>query len=258
MEDLKKYKIFARNLTARADHIVRGNPITSRPEDGVENCFPGLEFDQRNLDKAFFPGLLFELHHSGGVILREFHPDSPASKFFTSDDINKGIFLIFLQGFFTSHLKGATPQRDIYQLGYPAGLDAWRIIRDVEPGEIAIALCDRTVYERMVHTPLDIDETVNTDTFGKWAENRTNRTESSPGVGTFTLLFDNRAIYLTSEGVIDPQYITPGDLTRSLCSPWQYDFADCGSSIGQRINRIWYLIKSSRKRCSIFNEEIVL
>ncbi|MFF3087130.1 hypothetical protein ACFVRB_19065 [Streptomyces nojiriensis] len=59
-------KIFPRNLTARADHVVRGNPAGSRPESGVDNCFPGLEFDQRNLDKCFFPGLTFDFHHGWG------------------------------------------------------------------------------------------------------------------------------------------------------------------------------------------------
>ena len=55
--NLQPMKLHARNLTARAAAVVRGNPVTTRPEDGVENCFPGLEFDQRNLDKVFLSGL---------------------------------------------------------------------------------------------------------------------------------------------------------------------------------------------------------
>ena len=35
------------------------------------------------------------------------------------------------------------------------------------------------------------------------------------------------ARYLDADGVIDPAEYRPGDLTRSLCSPWQYDFALC-------------------------------
>ena len=38
----------------------------------------------------------------------------------------------------------------------------------------------------------------------------------------------NRARYLNENGVIDPAEYIPGELTRSLCSPWQYDFALCG------------------------------
>src|SRR3954447_11982890 len=66
-----KYKIFPRNLTARADYIVPGNPTNSRPESGVDNCYPGLEFDQRNLDQRFFPGLVFYFHRADGARLVE-------------------------------------------------------------------------------------------------------------------------------------------------------------------------------------------
>lgn len=52
-------KIFPRNLTARAAHRVVGNPDVTRPEDAVANCYPGLESDNRNLDRRFFPGLVF-------------------------------------------------------------------------------------------------------------------------------------------------------------------------------------------------------
>ncbi|HSK41367.1 MAG TPA: hypothetical protein VK943_16505, partial [Arenibaculum sp.] len=74
-DNLTSRKIQPRNLTARADAVVRGNPVTTRPESGVENCYPGLEFDQRNLDKRFFPGLVFEFHSSGtGAFIRAVEP----------------------------------------------------------------------------------------------------------------------------------------------------------------------------------------
>ena len=63
---LKPFKLFPRNLTARADAVVRGNPVNSRPESGVENSWPGLEFDHRNLEKVFFPGLVFEYQDERG------------------------------------------------------------------------------------------------------------------------------------------------------------------------------------------------
>ena len=58
-------KIFPRNLTARAITSVIGNPATTRLESGVGNCFPGLEFDHRNLDRRFFPGLVVEFTANG-------------------------------------------------------------------------------------------------------------------------------------------------------------------------------------------------
>ena len=49
--------IFPRNLTARAATAAQkviGNPVTSRMESGVGNCFPGLEFDVESLILDFF------------------------------------------------------------------------------------------------------------------------------------------------------------------------------------------------------------
>ena len=59
-------KIFPRNLTARAERRVTGNPDSTRLESGVANCFPGLEFDHRNLDRRFFPGLVFDFNSNSG------------------------------------------------------------------------------------------------------------------------------------------------------------------------------------------------
>ena len=53
-------KIIPHNLTARAAYNVPGNPPSTRPESGVANCYPGLEYDHRNLDRRFFPGLVLE------------------------------------------------------------------------------------------------------------------------------------------------------------------------------------------------------
>ena len=59
-------KIFPRNLTARAERRTAGNPDNTRLESGVANCFPGLEFDHRNLDRRFFPGLVFDFNSNSG------------------------------------------------------------------------------------------------------------------------------------------------------------------------------------------------
>lgn len=218
-KDPTQYKLFPRNLTAHADFVVRGNPVTTRPESGVENCFPGLEFDQRNIDRAFFPGLKFEMHHTSGVILRSFDPMGPARSFFTEADIQRGVFLAFVHGGFASRTATVAPR--LLQLSAPAGLASWRWVHDIEPGPVAVVLCDRSAYDRLA----SIEDLVSR--VEQWLTERNNRRESSPA-GNFVLLFGERAAYLDAGGVIDPAMLTAGELTQSLCSPWQYDFADCG------------------------------
>lgn len=72
---LRDIKVFPRNLTARADEIVRGNSASTRPDSGVDNCYPGLEFDQRNLDRRFFPGLRLSFHRGDGALVDEIGAD---------------------------------------------------------------------------------------------------------------------------------------------------------------------------------------
>jgi hypothetical protein len=218
---LKPFKIFPRNLTARADALVRGNPVSSRPESGVENSFPGLEFDQRNMDKAFFPGLLFEMHHDAGIFLRRFAPDGPAAPFLKATDLAEGVFLVFLQGRYASRTRGVPPRDRTTRIGPPAGLEIWRLVRDLEPGPVAVALVRAADYQSVTSGALD------GEMVAKWFSDRRDRVESMSELRVI-LLFGDRARYLTTDGVIDPKLLEPGDLTRSLCSPWQYDFADCG------------------------------
>src|SRR5438105_11779755 len=41
-----------------------GNPVMTRLESGIGNCFPGLECDLRNLERRFFPFLEIEINFS--------------------------------------------------------------------------------------------------------------------------------------------------------------------------------------------------
>src|SRR5712691_13023433 len=58
-------KLLPRNVAAfrrggssqRILRTVPGNPVSTRLESGVGNCFPGLECDLRNLERRFFPFL---------------------------------------------------------------------------------------------------------------------------------------------------------------------------------------------------------
>jgi len=58
-------KLIARNAPAvrktqslnAQPRLIVGNPISTRLESGIGNCFPGLECDLRNLERRFFPFL---------------------------------------------------------------------------------------------------------------------------------------------------------------------------------------------------------
>jgi len=69
------------NMTAQLAYRARGNPPSTQPASAISNCFPGLEFDVRNIWKNLFEGI--ELHECGqisdGHQVVEVAPGSPAA-----------------------------------------------------------------------------------------------------------------------------------------------------------------------------------
>jgi len=221
-EELTSRKIYPRNLTALADKWQKGNPVTARPESGVDNSFPGLEFDQRNLDKRFFPGLEFEYHFGTPPILRRVEPEKASKPInLTTADVGDALILYKLFGTFGSADLGIIT-REI-SLENSTQLSAWRIIHDLEPGHIGILLAP---FSPNGPPELGIAEQDEADAAMRGNNDFIRRNAS--GNLRFAVITGDRVDYLNDEGVINPSHYEPGDLTRSLCAPWQYDFADCG------------------------------
>ncbi len=195
-------KIFALNLTARADKTVAGNPVTTRLESGVGNCFPGLEFDHRNLDRRFFPGLIFNFGTSPGVPLVGVDVDDPDldPATFEAPDANaqrvlrtalRGQVGRDLQQANTTWVLDSIQQKGIsISLRTQPGLTAWRLVRSLEAGEVEIVLALRG------------------------------------GNRTIPLTGWRRTFVNPKTGVISGAF-QAGELTQSLCSPWMHDFRDC-------------------------------
>jgi len=226
-------KLFPRNLTARAAYVVRGNPVSARPESGVENTHPGLEWDQRNLDCFFFAGLSLEFQFIDGARVVGIDPARlPAGSGLLEGDAGKDLRLLYIYGRF-----GAAPET--YVLRELAGLDGYdvlRTIRDLEQGHVLV----------VVGRTLTLADAGSADAIGQyfsvlsglqaadgsaWPDAKTLAlpvTRDPNGVLLLAALAGTRAEFVASDGVIDPAVVAPGELTRSLCAPWQWDFADCG------------------------------
>lgn len=223
---LKSQKIMPLNQTAHADTVVRGNPVTSRPDATVENTFPGLEFDHRNLEKQFLEGLLIELHSSS---------DTGSGAWLRDYDRTRGLPIAeqdYLDGLRVLAVGGVIPALDAPgdgvptlqwtvrpapNLRNPGGSAIWQIIREFEPGVAVVVLGPDITPIPMAQQGAIIE-----------ALNAGQSTSIPvPGQAAISVIFGTRSAYVV-DGVIDPSMYEPGDLTRSLCSPWQYDFTDCG------------------------------
>ncbi len=187
-------KIFPRNLTARAAMRVPGNPDTTRLESGVGNCFPGLEFDHRNLDRRFFPGLVFEFGEDGAQLLTV-EPDDPDVSGDLARDLRAAKGRALRNGtWFLSAMTQAGKRIEMPKRGDLAMLH-WRLVRCLEPGPVTIEL------------------------------ERREETRSAPAQ-TVELAGMRRTFVYPTTGVISSAYAA-GELTQSLCSPWMHDFRDC-------------------------------
>jgi rubrerythrin len=233
-------KLFPRNLTARADYVVRGNPVVSRPESGADNCHPGLEFDQRNLDRHFFPGLVFDFQFGAGARLADVR--SPWSEKTEQDgrrclDAKEGdFFLWYIYGVF-----GDQPtERQLVNLYGLDGYDVLRKVHDLEafhpearPQPLIIAIGRRPEElgindaARWLEASKELLAQLLAPQMGALGE-QIKTFRDADGKLQFAILVGRRARYLDEQGVIDIDALKPGALTQSLCSPWQWDFADCG------------------------------
>jgi hypothetical protein len=216
--DKRPAKIFPRNLTARAAYQAAGNPVVTRLEDAVGNCYPGLEVDVRNFDRRFFPGLVFEfvgrddnaaaydepnrygawLRYVDYLLDPELQSEAPeAKRLLIAIMLNAGTlgahsdwYLEWVeQGGKRLSMREHNPDNPDYPLD---GLYVWRLLRGLVPGALKIGLKRRCKE--------DNTEVV----FEGWRRHFTDPVT----------------------GVISGAYL-PGELLQSLCSPWQHDFRDC-------------------------------
>jgi len=204
-----------RNLTARAAHIVEGNPMITRPESGVGNAHPGLEFDVRVLDRYFLPGLVFNFQYGAGAKLFAKTDENPNMPVLTPDDLKQGLFLLLLKARF-----GKNPGQD--ECVTLANVDGYLVLRkviDLEPGQrtvmvgpLATSQSDRFAELKIALETGGAIPAIQRDDNGKLV---------------YAIVSGTRDRFLTADGVIDPDLIAPGELTQNLCSPWQWDFADC-------------------------------
>jgi hypothetical protein len=185
-------------------NLVTGNPMSTRLESGVGNCFPGLECDLRNLERRFFP-------------------------FLEADITDNAIQIV-----------GADPAR-AQANGLPNDIvrQYRRIANDVTAGRAWTVRRLVGTFGPLGQLELEIAR-LNTPSIGQgrhppdaWTAVRmlTEGTEvmldlRGPANASMQLT-GPRMRYLDDNGAIADVFL-PGELTQSLCSPWTHDFRDCG------------------------------
>jgi Ferritin-like len=212
MSKAPKLKLIPRNIAAlrrgRTPGLVAGNPVSTRLESGVGNCFPGLECDLRNLERRFFPFLEVNI-----------------------DDNSIGIASVDLAGARAASQAGGLSAADLALYA--------RLAQQIDAGRAWRVARLSGVFGTLGQLTLDI-ATLQPPSTGQgrrppdaWTAVRM-LTEGSlvvlnlrgPGNAAMQLQ-GNRNRYLDDNGALAGIFL-PGELTQSLCSPWTHDFRDCG------------------------------
>jgi Ferritin-like len=209
-------KLLPRNVAAlrrgqnplATPRVTAGNPVSTRLESGIGNCFPGLECDLRNLERRFFPCLEVDiedqaitivgvdmaaaaaavsagqLSHRATAALRVIESQLKSGPAWTIDQVS-GVFGHY--GKLNVRIATLNAPTDGHNRRPP---DAWTAIRML-PERSAVTIHCRRIGQKPVRVT---------------------------GL---------RSSYLDHHGALAAAF-QPGELTQSLCSPWTHDFRDCG------------------------------
>jgi hypothetical protein len=207
-------KLLARNAPAirktRAVYakprLVAGNPISTRLESGIGNCFPGLECDLRNLERRFFP-------------------------FLETDVIDNTITLVSVD---IEGLKAARKK--------PGAIDdaTYRAYRTLAAGGDWTVKSMKGTFGPLSTLQFELDKLSGISSTGEgrlpinaWTAVRLLTEETDVSLtwhrrspAARVDISGKRARYLNDDGALADMF-APGELTQSLCSPWTHDFRDC-------------------------------
>ena len=196
----------AANLSALR-YTARGNPPSTRPDSAISNCFPGLEFDFRNVWRRVLEGI--ELHESENYVV---HASSRYADL-------KGHRLLRIDGkpVITELIGPREPQ------GESAALTAGDNPDGVMTMEWSNALAE--VLAAKAGQKVLCEFSANPE------RNAVGIPDSRKGLLRRHLrirpVFARSQITGETLPVIDPDLVQPGELTQSLCSPWQTDYREC-------------------------------
>ncbi len=165
------------------------------PDTAIANCFPGLEFDFRNIWRRILAGIV--LHESSFLVV-EVEEDAPVEL-----DGLEGSFLLSVDGrnVFSEVTDSQNPPQSVGFTNLEWTNSLAHVAR--RPGESVACQFQVTVG-------------------------------GVPQIRTHSLvirdLFDRQVVdeVVQATSAIAAKMVEPGELTQGLCSPWQADFRECG------------------------------
>jgi hypothetical protein len=222
-------RIAAKNQTAHLSLIdqlryrAAGNPPSSLPAAAISNCFPGLEFDFRNIWRRILEGI--ELHEASNLVVKVVSKRRSLQKL-----VGHRLLYVDHHPTFVEMFGPRTVGGDIERLP-----DATSGATPMEWSNALAAVLHQSAGKVIpcwfTKTPVNGDMGVVLESKSKASRTPAQYLTRKPAGLIQRQLRVSRLFATTSGGsplaVIDEALVGPGELTQSLCSPWQNDYREC-------------------------------
>jgi hypothetical protein len=190
-------RIASAALHEQLSYRAAGNPPGTLPTTAISNCFPGLELDFRNVWKKLFVGI--EMHESDNLVIG-------------TDQDHENLRFHRLQKVIIPGPEGNIHQPLIVNVHGPNAKG-----KETEFGPQALEWANAFAYlvaaggQRVT------------------CEFTTRRKDNpvGPDAETIRVTLLVRNFFEPGSAVIARDLVEPGQLTQSLCSPWQNDYREC-------------------------------
>jgi hypothetical protein len=179
------------NLSAQLAHRAQGNPPNSLPDTAISNAYPGLEMDFRNVWKRILQGVV--LHEATNLVVA------------VDDEA-----LSDIEGKLLMEIAGVAVTAPVI------GPDAQGVVgplKDTTFGDDHMVLEWSNALADVVHAHQ-----------GKQVRCVF---QSIDGKQRLYRELTVRHFFEPSTALLSKEIVRPGDLTQSLCAPWQNDYREC-------------------------------
>jgi hypothetical protein len=193
-------KLTPKNQTAKQLlHRAEGNPPSTLPDSAISNCFPGLEFDFRNVWRRIFNGIV--MHEADSYVVAVDDQRYASLLHCRILKVDGHDMTTILRG--PRQVNGPT-----VELATPANPDAAWFMEWSNSLSRVLSKAGSTVPCVFTAQPSNVQRRPDYQ-------------------DTQTVELEIRRFFEPDTPVIARHLVEPGDLTQSLCSPWQNDYREC-------------------------------
>jgi len=188
------------NLTAQLHYRGLGNPVSVLPRTAISNCFPGLEFDFRNLWRRTLEGIVL-VENNNYVIEAE----DPAY----ADLVHRR--LLKIDGYDTMVLTSGPV--------FPGG-DSGPLASVANPNAVSFMEWSNSFARIMNKQGQEVE--------CHFTKEKPAVTEVIAGqVESIVVRLRVRRFFDGDSAALARDLLQPGELTQGLCAPWQNDYREC-------------------------------